>query len=224
MATSGSEIYAEFIEAELKAENDRRESVHTRASAAITSAVALITLVVGVFGFLVGKSPGFPAGAKPYLVLAVLCLLFAGACAVAAQFPLGQKFVSDNTIEKMLDAHRGDTEDVARDAVAYINAVSLLSLRKGTTRKVLLLFASGGFQIIAMLAIGLCISAVVTGQPQPCVGPPNAPTSQPQRCGPPPNPPPPSPNLIRHLLPTRRRTPNLIRRRLPPRPPASISS
>jgi hypothetical protein len=57
MTTSGSEIYGEFIEVELKAENDRRDSVHTRAGVAVTSSAALITLVLGVFGFLVGKTP-----------------------------------------------------------------------------------------------------------------------------------------------------------------------
>lgn len=118
--SSGSEIYAEFIEAELKAENDRRDSVHTRAGAAVTSSTGLITLVLGVFGFLVGKNLGFPNSAKPFLVVAVVSLLATGALAVAAGFPVGQKFVTDSTLDRMLASHRSDSEEVARDAVAYI--------------------------------------------------------------------------------------------------------
>jgi hypothetical protein len=118
-------------------------------------------LLLGVFGFLVGKHPGFPDGAKPYLVVGVSSLLLGGACAVAAGFPVGQKFISDSTLEKMLDSHRTDSEEVARDAVAYINAVNLLSLRSGTTTKVLLLFASGLCQIFARVAIGGCIWVVM---------------------------------------------------------------
>jgi hypothetical protein len=161
MTASGSEIYGEFIEAELKAENDRRDSVHTRAGAAVTSSAALITLVLGVFGFLVGKNPGFPGSAKPYLVVAVLSLLAAGAFAVAAGFPVGQKFVKDRTLDRMLESHLDDSEEVARDAVAYINAVGLVSLRRGTTIKALLLFASGICQIVAMLLVGACIWVVM---------------------------------------------------------------
>jgi hypothetical protein len=180
MATSGSEIYAAFIEAELKVETDRRDSVHTRAGAAVTSSVGLITLVLGVFGYLAGKNPGFPDCAKPFLVVAVIFLLVAGGFAVAAGFPVGQKYVSDSTLNSMLESHRNDSEERARDAVTYINAVGLLSLRRGTTRKVVLLFVSGICQIVAMVAIGGCIWAVVANQPQPDTGPPTTPTVQPQ--------------------------------------------
>ncbi|HTX94018.1 MAG TPA: hypothetical protein VME67_03755 [Mycobacterium sp.] len=161
MTTSGSEIYGEFIEAELKVESDRRDSVHTRAGAVVTSSAALITLVLGVFGFLVGKNPGFPGSAKPYLVVAVVSLLAAGAFAAAVGFPVGQRFVSDKTLYRMLESHLDDSEEEARDAVAYINAVGLLSLRRGTTIKAWLLFASGICLIFAMVFIGGCIWVVM---------------------------------------------------------------
>ncbi len=142
MTTPGSEIYREFIEAELKAENNRRDSVHTRAGAAVTSSAGLITLVLGVFGFLVDKHHGFPGPAKVFLVLAVVFLIGAGACAIWAAFPVGRKHVSGSTLDKMLDSHRHDSEEVARDAVAYINAEVLKSLRYKTAQKAWRLFAS----------------------------------------------------------------------------------
>jgi len=74
MTTSGIEIYAAFIEAELKAENDRRESLHTRAAAIATGALAGY-LALGVFGLLVAKNHEFPDVAKPFFVAAVICLL-----------------------------------------------------------------------------------------------------------------------------------------------------
>lgn len=158
---SGRAVYAKFIEAELKAEESRRDSVHKRAAAAVTSSTGLITLVLGVFGFLVGENPGFPDGAKPYLFVAVVALLLAGVCGVGAAFPVGQKFVKDKTIFAMLDSRGDDPVEVARDAVAFINAVGLKSLRSGTTKKALLLFASGLFQISAMIAVGGCIWKVI---------------------------------------------------------------
>jgi hypothetical protein len=163
MSTSGAEIYAAFIEAELKAENDRRESLHTRAAAIAASSAGLITLALGVFGLLIGKNHEFPDIAKPFFVSAVVCLLAAGACAVAAQFPLDQHFVKDRTLDRMLNVRRLDSEETARDAVAYINAVGLLSLRSGTTWKAWLVFASGVSQIFAILTIGICVWLVVLG-------------------------------------------------------------
>ena len=82
-------------------------------------------------------------------------LLIAGGFAVAAGSPLGQKFVSNRTLKKMLHTHLDDSDEVARDAVAYINAECLLSLRRRTTFKTRLLFTSGIFQILAMLSIGI---------------------------------------------------------------------
>ncbi len=162
--TSGSEIYAAFIEAELKAESERRESVHTRAATFVTSSTGLITLSLGVFGLLIGSNHEIPDLAKPFFVAAVICLLAAGGLAVAAVFPLDQQYVADRTISRMLDAHRADSEADARDAVAYINAVGLLSLRRGTTTKAVLLFASGVSQIFAMCAIGICVWVVVVAR------------------------------------------------------------
>lgn len=161
MTSSGIEIYAAFIEAELKSETDRRESVYKRAATLVTSSAGLITLALGVFGLLAGKNVEFPDVAKPFFVAAVIGLLIAGACAVAAGFPRDQHVVKDKTLDKMLIAHHADSAEVAHYGVAYINAVGLVSLRRGTKKKALLLFASGVAQIAAMLAIGICVWLVV---------------------------------------------------------------
>jgi hypothetical protein len=160
MTTSGTEVYGAFIEAELKIESDRRASVDGRAATFVTSSAALITLALAVFGLL-GKTHQFPDVAKPFFAAAVICLLAAGACAVAAVFPRGQRCVTDRTLSTMLVHHHADPEDVARYAVASINATSLVSLRNGTKKKAVLVFASGFGQIFAMLAIGVCVWLVV---------------------------------------------------------------
>jgi hypothetical protein len=161
MTTSGIEIYAAFIEAELKIESDRRESLHARAASFVTSSAGLITLALGVFGLLVSKNHEFPDVAKPFFVAAVISLLIAGGCAVAAGFPVDQHFIKDKTLDTMLVHHHADPEAVARYSTAYINAVGLVSLRRWTAIKAVLLFASGVGQILAMLAIGICVWLVV---------------------------------------------------------------
>ncbi|MCV6972013.1 hypothetical protein [Mycobacterium bohemicum] len=159
---SGIEIYSAFIEAELRAEKDSRDSVNSRAATAVTSATALITLALAVIGVLVGKDRTFPACAQPFLLLSLAFLLGAGACAVAAGFPWRQRFVKARTLNKMLDAHRTDSEEDARYTVAYCNMVVLVSLRSGTTIKTRFLLVSAIFQILAIAALGACIWALVT--------------------------------------------------------------
>src|SRR4051812_50154502 len=93
MTSSGIEIYAEFIEPELKVENDRRESVHSRGATLVTSSAGLVTLALGVFGLLVGKNHNFPDLAKPFFVAAVVSLLLSGGCGVAAVFSPAPRLV-----------------------------------------------------------------------------------------------------------------------------------
>lgn len=164
--TTGSELYAAYIEAELKAETDRRDSVNTRAATAVTSATALMTLALAVFGVLIGNNHALPECAQPFLVLALVFLLGAGACAVAAGIPWRQRFVKATTLDRMLNARRGDSEGTARYTVAYCNMVELVSLRSGTTIKTWLLLASGICQIVAIAALGACVwSLVADDQP-----------------------------------------------------------
>ena len=159
---SGSEIYAAFIEAELKAENDVRDSVNSRAASALTGATGLMTLALAAFAVLVGTQHLFTGLARLLLVIALAFLLGAGGCAVLAGFPWRQKLTSLRTIERMLNSHhREDTQDVARDAVAYCNAAVLDSLRSGTSIKVRFLLAAGACQIAAIAALGAATWAVV---------------------------------------------------------------
>src|ERR1700728_470309 len=155
MTATGLEIYGAFIEAELKIETDRRESVHSRAGTFATGSVALITLTLGVFGLLSGEHVAFPDHAKPTFITAVVCLLAGAAFAVWAIFPREQEFVKANTLADMLVLHHADDEHAARYGVASINSAALLSLRRGTHRKALWVFASGVAQIVAMFLIGL---------------------------------------------------------------------
>jgi hypothetical protein len=74
----------------------------------------------------------------------------------------GREITSTRTLDNMLNSHRGDSEDVARDAVAYCNAVAIQSIRSGTSIKVGLLLAAGTCQIAAIAALGACAWVVET--------------------------------------------------------------
>jgi hypothetical protein len=86
--TDQGKQYAAFIDAELQREIDRRDSANARAGSALTGATGLVTLVLAVFAVFLGKESLVTGWAKVFIAAAVLALLAAGGCAVAALRPL----------------------------------------------------------------------------------------------------------------------------------------
>ena len=156
--------YAAFIEAELKAETDRRDSVNTRAATALTSAAGLVTLVLAVFAVLLGKDfrlAGLTGWAKAYLAVALFALLGSAICAVVAGRPWRIKLTKPKTLYMMINEHWNDSEEDARNNIAYANVEVIASLRPGTNIKYKFLIAAGVCQIIAVAALVLCTLSVL---------------------------------------------------------------
>lgn len=153
--------YAAFIEAELKAEHDRRASVNTRAAAALTGSAGLVTLVLAVFAVLVGKDFTLSGCAKLWLVVALAALLGGGLFAVLAGLPWRYKATKPATLHYFLGPSWGDSEVTARGRTAYCNAVVIESLRRGNRIKTGLLIAAAVSQAIAIFALVCCTIVVV---------------------------------------------------------------
>jgi MFS family permease len=155
--------YAAFIEAQLKAENELRASVTSRANSALTGATGLVTLVLAVFAVFLGKDFTLKGYAKLYLILAVVALLVSAVCALIAALPLKQKYTNDRTLQAFIDAPRWRDDEIdARNLTAVCNLTVLASLRVGTSRKVRWLIAAGVFQIAAILMLVLCTVTTIT--------------------------------------------------------------
>lgn len=148
--------YAAYIEAELKAEFDRRESVNSRSATALTGSTGFVAVILAVFAVLIGKDFTLVGGAKVSLVVALFALLIAGLCAVVAGFPWRMKLTKPTTLHRMVGDHWTDSEVDARANAAYANVVILESLRPGTTIKFKFLLAAGVCQIVAVAALIGC--------------------------------------------------------------------
>ncbi|OYN78901.1 hypothetical protein [Mycolicibacterium sphagni] len=155
------EQYASYVEAELKAELARRDSVNSRSAAALTGAAGIVTLVLAVFAVLVGKDFVLTGLAKALLVLALLALLVSAVCAVVAGFPWRIKLTSPSTLKMMVRDRWADTEVTARGVAAYANYQVIQSLRPGTSTKFQFLLASGICQIVAVAMLAACTITVV---------------------------------------------------------------
>ena len=153
--------YSAFIEAQLKAENERRDSVNSRAATALTGSAGLVTLVLAVFTVLVGKEFKLSGNAKLFLAVALIALLVAALCAVVAGIPWTSTATKPKTLHWFRTSRWGDTEVTARGMTAYCNAMSVERLRPGTNVKFYFLVAAHVCQAIAIAGLAVCTLVVV---------------------------------------------------------------
>jgi hypothetical protein len=116
--------YAAFIEAELKAENERRDSVNSRAATVLTGSAGLVTLVLAVFTVLIGKDFKLTGCAKDWIEVSLVALLLAAMCAVVAGVPWTSTSTNAKTLHSFRTTYWGDTEVTARGKTAYWRSFS----------------------------------------------------------------------------------------------------
>jgi hypothetical protein len=153
--------YAAFIEVELKAENDRRDSVNSRAATALTGSTGLVTLVLAVFAVFVGKDFVLSGCARFWLAAALVCLLLAAISAVGAGVPWKSPAPTPNYLQSLLDDHWTVDEVAARNITAACNVDTIRGLRKGSKLKFWFLIAAHVFQALAATALVICTLLVV---------------------------------------------------------------
>ena len=159
--TAQGQYYADFIAAQLKDEFERRDWLNDAAISLVTRSTGLLTLVIAALAFLVGKTGNVPGLVEVCVVVAVIALL-TSAC-LAVYLTLDYKFLiaTTGTMRSMLTSHWNDSESRALHATAHCNLKTIETLRPGTRRKSRILKASGGCQVLAVLALAVCALAVV---------------------------------------------------------------
>ena len=160
MPDQGAE-YARFIEAQLKSEYDRRDTVNSRAGAAITSATGLVTITLVVVAVLKGKDFTLHGGALVALFVAFFALLLSAAMAVLGGMNWRFQVTSVATMKAMVGERWGDSEVSARGVAAFCNVKTINTLRAGTNIKYRFLLAPAVAQLVAILALGTSALIVV---------------------------------------------------------------
>lgn len=146
--------YAAFIEAQLVAEHDRRNSVNSRAATVLTGAAGLVTLVLAVFAVIIGKDFTLSGAARNWLLFSLMMLLLAAVAAVLAGYPWRNRVVSPDTLQTFLEDPRwGDSEVLARNLTSRANVEALRKLRSGTSIKFWILLIAMTFQVLAVLGL-----------------------------------------------------------------------
>jgi hypothetical protein len=111
--------YSAFIEAELKAERERRVHFDTRGTSLVTTSASLVTLLAAAVAFFrVGQSHTFPRGALPALVIGLVALSAAAASGILASWNRLYAVAKPVTLDKLLSERWSlDSEIVARNHV-----------------------------------------------------------------------------------------------------------
>ncbi|NTY58731.1 hypothetical protein [Mycolicibacterium sphagni] len=159
--------FAAFLEAELKREIDRRDSINTRAIAALTGATGLATLVLALFAVVIGKDATINGAAKILMMVAVLALLAASGFALVAARPRKNYVIGVETLEEIITPKIwGLFEPHARHQTSRLIIEQIKDLRPETLTRGRRLIASAALQVVAVLFLGLSTIVVVfTQQP-----------------------------------------------------------
>ena len=160
--------YTAFIEAELKREGERRDSVNTRAVSAVTGSTALATLVLAVFAVMIGKDAIVHGPAKISIAVAVIALLLASGCAVQAARTRTSELISICNLEVLLTEQHWikDNEPNARYHSCKYMIEEIRLLRGGTSKRGNWLRRSAVLQLVAVAALAFSVIFVAFTQDQ----------------------------------------------------------
>jgi hypothetical protein len=159
--------YAAFLDGELKRENDRRSSLLTRASTAVTASTGLVTLVLALFTVVIGKDPSITGAAKWGVTVAVVSLLGSAACALEAGRPKkNREQTAISTLKSLIDdTNWRESEVNARWQTANITIDQIEKLRSGSKKRGWWLRAAGICQVLAVAALAFSTVLVVSHRP-----------------------------------------------------------
>ncbi len=158
--------YAAFIEAELTREIARRDSLNTRALAALTASTGLATLVLGLFAVVIGKDATIKDFAKYSTLAAILALLASAVFAVLAVKPKKAYVTGVKSLEAILsEDYWAMWEPHARWQTSSLVIAEIERLRPETTKRGKRLVASAVLQVVAVACLAASASVVVFSAP-----------------------------------------------------------
>ncbi|MFG1771737.1 hypothetical protein ACGFIX_19360 [Nocardia salmonicida] len=128
--------YSAFIEAELKAEHQRRATYDVRAQALVTSAGVLTTLLGGAVALIkTSATSELPSHVFLAAGITLLFLIAAAACGAVAGWNKPYTVLDKQALQKLSTDLWGDDEIDARNNVTDSLVDTLTSLRVGTSFK-----------------------------------------------------------------------------------------
>jgi len=157
--------YAAFIEAELKAERERRTAYDARGMSLVTTSGSLVALLAAVVAFVrAGESFVFPRAALIPLVAALVTLAAAAGAGILANWNRLYAVPKPVTLERLLsDRWAVDDEVDARNHVGSMQVSTIDSLRQGNNWKAWCITVGLGAQLLALVALSVAAYMALRG-------------------------------------------------------------
>jgi hypothetical protein len=159
--SDGAERYVSFVEQELKAEKDRRETLDGRGQAVVTTSGALVALL-GAVGALVIDRNGFvlPSDAHYPLLAALVLFVAASLLGILVTIDFRYAVASAETLD-LMEKHLTDSDQTARKSIVGTNVKTIVTLRRGNNKKASFLFVALFTQLGAVLSLALTVYLAV---------------------------------------------------------------
>jgi beta-lactamase class A len=157
------DVYAPLIEAMLAEEGARKASMEQRAISVITTSGALVSLLVALAAFLLGKNTTFHANtpSKYTLVGAVVLFVAAAILALLVNDPAAYRSFGPNDVKLMLATWSSDAETARKQISTAQNDFAELAIQKNN-RKARLLQAAVVCEVLGVCAVALAVILALT--------------------------------------------------------------
>lgn len=161
--TDNGTYYTAFIEQELKDERERRAALDTRGQAIVTTSGVLLTLLSAVSTIAIGrKTLAVPQDVRYALLSALGLFIIAAFFGILATFNFTYSVAGEDSLYEIPRGHFTDSREVAERNIAAINVTTIITLRTGNNRKVVLLLAALFTQLAALLSLGAAVLLAAT--------------------------------------------------------------
>jgi hypothetical protein len=160
------QTYLAFIEAELKAERERRAAYDARGQALVTTSGALVTVLAGLAAVVkAGTAVRVSPGTLAVVILALFLFVCAAACGIVAGWNRHYALARHGTLERMLNEHWTDDEVDARNNVATLHSLTVRTLRQANAFKAACVSVGLVAQVLALVALGASVILVLGHTP-----------------------------------------------------------
>ncbi|WP_329791661.1 hypothetical protein V1227_06975 [Lentzea sp. DG1S-22] len=154
--------YQTFIETELKAERERRTAYDARGQALITTSSALVTVLAGLVAIVrTGTAVRIPTSAQIVVTLALVLFVCSAASGIAAGWNRHYAVAKYGSLKGMVEDHWTDDEVDARNNVAYLQALTVNTLRQGNRFKAACVSVGLITQVAALSALGSAVVMII---------------------------------------------------------------
>lgn len=160
--TDRGTVYSACIDAELKAERERRVACDSRGQNLVTSSGALVTLFGGLAVLVkTGTVVKFPAFVVILVCAALVLLAGAATCGIVASWSRLYAVTASSTLRAMVADHWDDSEVDARNNVSRLNVNTVRTLRSGNTFKARWVGVGLVVQVLALVTLGASVVVVI---------------------------------------------------------------